>query len=201
MLPDSECLFSQGALESELNGRRNRLRQLAKDLEAAALADSDEAVVDRLVDRFDLGDVTIRCGEAELVTTEGGPRLRIPFTGSGVLLHRSPGSPEPGREPFPGRAVERSQSIDGERVRSSWVEVTVPAGLIPGQPASADWQAGVLADLADRVATANERLPGFRLTLRESAEEAVRLRRAKLTRLAADRSEPDPTSGITWRKR
>jgi hypothetical protein len=197
MLPDSKYLFSQGELEQELNGRRNRLRQIVKDLEATDLAAGDESLVDWLVEKFDLQDVTIRTGEAEFVPTDGGPHLRIPFTGSGVLLHRSPEGPGAGSGPLPGRVVERSHLIDGERVRSSWVEMTVPADSTPGQLPDEDWQAGVLAELANRVATANERLPRFRLTLRESAGEAVRLRRAKLARTAVSRSQPSqPDSAV-----
>lgn len=181
MLPDSRHLFAQGGLDSELDGRRKRLRQVAKDLEAADLAGGDEPAVDRLAARFDLREVTIRAGEAGLVTEDGGPRLRIPFTGSAVLLHRSAGA----GSPFPGRVVERSQVIDGERVRSSWVEVPVPDGQRGDGPGGEPWQAEVLAELAGRVAEANGRLPGFRQALRESAAEAVGQRRAKLDSPAA----------------
>lgn len=172
MLPDSRHLFAQGGLDSELDGRRKRLRQMAKDLDAGDLAGGDEPAVDRLVERFDLREVTIGAGEAGLVTSDGGPRLRIPFTGSAVLLHRSSGA----GDPFPGRVVERSQVTGGERVRRSWVEVPVP----DGQGGDAQWQAAVLAGLAGRVAEANGRLPGFRQALRECAAEAVGQRRARL---------------------
>jgi hypothetical protein len=192
MLPDSRFLFSQGELDSEFDGRRNRLRQAVKDLDAADMAGGDQSVVDQLVVRFDLREVTIHAGRVEIVTTDDAALLRIPFTGSGVLLHRSPGPTEVRTELFPGRVMARSRLVDGQRVRDSWIEIAVPDDSAPGDRSIQDWRSAVLAELAGRVGGHNERLAGFRSTLRESAREAVRLRRTKLARLAA-RPEPDAT--------
>jgi len=190
MLPDSRYLFSQGELESEFDGRRNRLRQAVKDLDTADVAVGAESVVDRMVARFDLREVTIHADRVEIVTTDDVARLRVPFTGSGVLLHRSPGSTETRAELFPGRVLERGRLVDGQRVRESWVEIAVPDNSALRDRSIQDWRSAVLAELSGRVAGNNERLAGFRSALRESAIESVRLRLTKLARLAG-RSEPD----------
>lgn len=192
MLPDSRYLFSQGELESEFTGRRNRLRQAVKDLDTAAMAGGEESVVDHMVGRFDLREVTIHTDRVEIVTTDDVARLHIPFTGSGVLLHRSPEPTDMRTDLFPGRVMERSRLVEGQRVRDSWIEIVVPDDSAPGERSVQDWRSAVLADLTSRVAGNNERLAGFRSALRESARESVHLRRTKLARLAT-RPEPDAT--------
>jgi hypothetical protein len=187
MHPASGYLFFQGTLDSEFDGRVKRLRQEVRDLGLEDLADDDASVVRRLTGKYGLGEITV--GEAELVEAdedEQPARLRVAFTGSGVLLHRSPGGEPPAGELLPGWVVETMSRVDGERIRYSRVELPVPDNSSADDPRHGEWRASALASLSRQVTHANGRLPRFHEDLRKAAEEAVRTRRAKLAKAAGD---------------